>query len=322
MFEHESAVDRNLEELERIYFDRDFDILMTAAETIDSLFHDASHSDEECLNVVSELNMLWRKNGFFSKQIHVTGPAFVGGQYDTVSYDPLSDESKKHLKGVQVASLGFIAHVGLEMRQTEGIEAPVPVRRLMALGRVKVEDPEGEGGISEVKCAIPLEGTHIIYPYMTPSRAEAWLAVYHEEIKTDLDALLLETEDDEASVLLALKEHAIDISVLKKNQIKKLSKYLMHWLAGEVRFDDHVPYEAIVSGDVQVMNPYTLEFEKTEYSEPVVLHIEELLISPNKKEGVMEFGVSACVIVGKKEASSPVQIPLRQILAIESLRPR
>ena len=313
-----SELEKELGNIERIYVDPNFSMMVQTVRKLNDLLAEEPVSDEKAHELSDRVNELWRENGFSGESFYVTGYMDAGGTYAPVCYEPL--DSVTQFRNKRVVSKGFFVHVAMNDPFLETSDEPLVKRSILMKATTLIEDDSGVEGMSEVGCAIDFRSAEVVYREMTPSRAAAWLEEYHPDTKSELDSVLLNA-DSETEAVMALRDFTIDVSGLKNKRIYKIVQHLCHWMLGEVQFDRHYPYLAAVDGQIDIFNPVTLQRETTQVNDFLSIHARELSISHDEERNLLQFGVTSEIIDGPLDVARPVQIPLHMIHDIVSTRP-
>lgn len=308
--------EKTLVELESLFVDPEFKKSIDEVKDINQLLANQPVTDEEAFNIIAGINDKWCKNGYFGRNLHIVGDAFVGGQHNDLEYEELKPESMTKLRGQPIANSGFSFQTTLKMQEDNLIVE----QHIMLRGRMDVE--ESIGGIINQPIVMPLEvDTVIECRDLTPQKAAAWLEVYYPDTKVLIDECLLQAED-ETEMVMNLKDTPLALSTGVRKNDRELRKMLQVYIASNLIFDQYMPYRAVLFGPAKIRNIQKIEWEKSNIMSEnrSALNIKEPFVKLNRESHVFEVWLLANIIQRSKTDVTYCQIPLKSIESLESGR--
>jgi hypothetical protein len=309
--------ERTIVELEAVFTDPELQKVLTQAREYNELIKDDPASSIDAACIVAELNKRWKDNEFYGKEMFITGPVIVGGRYQVVE-DAVTCGDITHMTGAAMTSQGFSMLNIVEDK--EGVLHYS--QKLVMWGYMDFDDDEGIGGTRIEHCGVVInDDVSIECKEMTPAKVAAWLEVYHNDTKRDIDnALINSTNEADATLRLGVLEYPINES--KKKEKKKLKSYIEKYLNHMNQYERNIAYLVELIGTCEAYFPhdggYKDTFITTNFKTPML--ITEILLRENDEKTMFIPWISGSLVGHDKKAAMLIRMPLETIYAIESGR--
>ena len=231
--------EKTLVELEAVITDPVLDKLLVKVRSVNESVKYGPLSTVEALTVVGDLNKEWSDEEFVDKEMHVTGPMYVGKQFGLLEDVSSLEHVKKNYADHPFMAKDFsVVNV---VRYEQGVLAYDQEFLLRGLLEVK-------GSKEPQHCAIVVDQSVLIESKeLTPAKVSAWLDSYYPEAKGVID-LAFESAQNEAEATLALADIVYPITFTEKKQRKELRSYLKKYINNRIKYDTYVPYIVKIDG--------------------------------------------------------------------------
>ena len=241
-----------IESLEANFTDPELDSLIQNACFVSDVFADPGTTEADAIEAATDLQDEFRHLKIKGEQVFVTSSGWLvsSGDTDSAGNLTLHNSSRMNFVDQEVHLSDFVIHEFTDITD-DGVTTK---RGLYLYGRTPIVETNKRGKAKDMtieECVINISPDMIIRREgPTPDTARAWLDMYFpDEYESIFERCV--NADDEAGLLLNLKDYTVDTTDLSSEIATQLAENIEVYLKGQVNLAGDLPYIVKVSGEIQ-----------------------------------------------------------------------
>lgn len=295
--------------------------IIQEAHLVNEYLAESNPSEDDAIDIASELNTRWGKLGIRNQNTLVTGHGWIvsSGDTDDDGNLILREESRMHFSDQDAVLHDFVMHEATDLTP-EGVTTH---RRVYLYGKTLIEDAEDGDNVSYEDCVVDITPeTTIRYEGVTSNRAQQWLRLYYPEEQDSIMERCVNA-DSEGEALLNFGDYSFDTTGMREEAIEELSRYLEVFIDESVGLERQIPYIVTFSGCVELFSGgergfYELDVAEDHKSE--FMYFYDIHTEYDEVSQTIQPWVQGSVVSHDGERVITCRVPVAHLKTVTSIR--